>query len=127
MKYAFLRRGRLIAGLLAAASWICGFCPSASAIVPWTLAINTNFVVNVTNYGGAPNGTADCAAAISNAISAAAAGGTTNGLRGGTVEIPAGVYLSGPLILKSYVNLQLDAGAVLRMLPFGKYPVICRT
>jgi hypothetical protein len=61
--------------------------------------------------------------AISNAISAAAAGGTTNGLSGGTVEFPAGVYMSGPLNLKSSVNLQLDSAAILRMLPFGQYPV----
>jgi polygalacturonase len=39
------------------------------------------------------------------------------------VEIPApGVYLCGPLQLANNVNLQVDAGALLRMLPYGSYP-----
>ena len=46
---------------------------------------------------------------------------------GGTVEFPAGIFLSGPITLKSAVNLQLDSGAILRMLPFGKYPVTWTT
>jgi len=42
---------------------------------------------------------------------------------GGTVEIPApGIYLCGPLILRSHINLQVDAGATLQMLPLGTYP-----
>src|SRR5262249_52907141 len=39
----------------------------------------------------------------------------------GTVEIPAGTFLSGPFTLKSSINLQLDAGAVLRLLPITQY------
>ncbi len=94
-----------------------------SAVTPWTLLINTNFIVNITNYGAVGDGVTTNTVAIQNAINAAAAGGTTNGLSGGTVEFPSGVYLSGPLTLKSSVNLQLDTNATLRMLPFGKYPV----
>jgi hypothetical protein len=42
---------------------------------------------------------------------------------GGTVEVPGpGVYLTGPLTMKSKINLQLDAGATLRMLPYGTWP-----
>jgi polygalacturonase len=100
-----------------------GSAPTASAIVPWTLGINTNFVVNVTHYGAVGDGVATNTAAIQNAINAAAAGGLTNGLSGGTVGFPAGVYLSGPLAMQSRVNLQLDGGAILRMLPFGQYPL----
>lgn len=84
--------------------------------------INTNNVVNVTTYGAVGDDVTTNTLAISNAIVHAAAGGTTNGLSGGTVEVPAGIYLCGPLTLKSSVNLQLDAGAILRMLPFGQYP-----
>jgi polygalacturonase len=94
----------------------------ARAIAPWTLLINTNHIQNVTNYGAVGDGVATNTTAIQNAINAAAAGGTTNGLAGGTVEIPPGIYLSGPLTLKSSVNLQIDGGAVLRMLPIDKYP-----
>jgi hypothetical protein len=31
--------------------------------------------------------------------------------------------MCGPLTMKSAINLQVDAGAILRMLPLGKYPV----
>src|SRR2546427_550291 len=41
---------------------------------------------------------------------------------GGTVRIPAGTFLCGPLTLANSVNLQLDSGAILRMLPIDKYP-----
>ncbi len=91
--------------------------------------INTNNVVNALAYGAAGDGTNDNTTAIQNAINAAAAGGLTNGAGGGTVEIPAGTnaYLCGPITLKSSVNLQIDAGATLRMLPFGEYPVTWHT
>jgi polygalacturonase len=87
--------------------------------------INTNNVVNITNalYGAVGDGVTDNTTAIQNAINAAAAGGTTNGLSGGTVEIPAGgTYLSGPLTLASQINLQIDSGATLKFLPFSSYP-----
>jgi len=86
--------------------------------------INTNNVINVTNalYGAVGDGVVTNTTAIQNAINAAALGGTTNGFSGGTVEIPAGVFLCGPLTLKSSVNLQIDSGATLQMLPYGSYP-----
>ena len=97
---------------------------SPGLAVPALPVINTNNIVNVTNaaYGAAGDGVTTNTTAIQNAINAAAAGGTTNGAAGGTVEIPAGIYLSGPLTLKSSVNLQIDAAAILRMLPLGMYP-----
>ena len=84
--------------------------------------INTNHVVSILTYGAVGDGVTTNTTAIQNAINAAAAGGTTNGVAGGTVELPAGIYLSGPITLKSAVNLQIDAGAILRMLPLGQYP-----
>ena len=89
--------------------------------------INTNNLVNITNFGAIGDGITTNTAAIQAAINAAAAGGTTNGAAGGTVEFPAGIFLSGPLTLKSSINLQLDSGAILRMLPFGQYPVTWTT
>jgi polygalacturonase len=90
--------------------------------LPALPVINTNYVVNVTNFGAIGDGVMTNTTAIQNAINAAALGGTTNELSGGTVEIPPGIYLSGPLTMASTVNLQIDAGAILRMLPLGQYP-----
>jgi polygalacturonase len=92
--------------------------------VPVLPVINTNHIVVVTNsiYGAVGDGITTNTTAIQSAINAAAAGGTTNGAAGGTVEIPPGVYMCGPLTMASAVNLQIDAGAILRMLPLGMYP-----
>jgi polygalacturonase len=91
----------------------------AVAGAPALPVINTNNVFNVTNSAyGASTGSADNASAIQNAIGAAA--GASGG---GTVEIPGpGTYLSGPLTMKSKVNLQIDSGATLMMLPYGTWP-----
>ena len=98
----------------------------ASAVTPWNLLINTNNIITVTDppYNAVADGTTDNAQAISNAIFQASNGGTTNGLSGGTVRIPAGAdaYLCGPIALRNCVNLQVDAGAILRMLPLARYP-----
>lgn len=114
--------------LLLAAVWFSPWLVNAQSValpVP-TLPqnINTNHIINITNapYNAVGNGIITNTAAIQNAINAAAAGGTTNGLSGGTVEIPAGTYLSGPLTLKSKVNLQIDANAMLQMLPMSSWP-----
>jgi polygalacturonase len=71
---------------------------------------------DVTSYGAVGDGTTVDTAAIQNAINAAHAAG------GGTVRVPAGIYLSGPLRLASSINLEVDGGATLRMLPRGSYP-----
>jgi len=62
----------------------------------------------VTDFGAVADGSALNTAAIQSAIDAAARKG------GGTVVIPAGVFRSGSLFLKSGVGLRLAAGAVLR-------------
>ena len=73
---------------------------------------------NVTSYGAVGDGVTVSTLAISNAIVAAGNAG------GGTVEIPAaaGAYLCGPLLFRSGVNLQIDNGATLKMLPYGTWP-----
>lgn len=99
------------------------FWASAIFAQPTLPNINTNNVLAITNvvYGGSI-ASADNAAAIQSAINAANTGGNTNGLLGGIVRVPPGVFLSGPLTLKNNVALQLDDGAVLRLLPYGTYP-----
>jgi polygalacturonase len=73
-------------------------------------------IYNVTHYGAIGNGVMTNTMAIQAAIDAASAKG------GGTVEVPEGVYLSGPIHLANQINLQVDGGAVLRMLPLDQYP-----
>lgn len=60
----------------------------------------------ITAYGATDS--AICTAAIAQAIAAC------NEAGGGRVVVPAGEWLTGPIHLKSNVNLHLEAGAVLR-------------
>jgi polygalacturonase len=84
--------------------------------VPTLPSINTNNIVNITSFGAVSSLTLTNTTAIQNAINSAA---TTNG--GCTVVIPAGTYLSGPLTLKSKVNLLVATNASLKMLPYAKW------
>jgi polygalacturonase len=62
---------------------------------------------NVRNYGAVGDGTNLDSPAINKAIEAAAAAG------GGMVTIPAGIYLSGSIHLKSNIHLVINAGATI--------------
>ena len=64
-------------------------------------------VFDVKTYGAAGDGKTLDTAAINKAVEAASAAG------GGTVFVPAGVYLSYSIRLKSKVGLYLDHGAVI--------------
>jgi polygalacturonase len=90
--------------------------PSIAAVNP-ALPVISEKVFNVLDYGATGDGEATNTGAIQAAINAASAAG------GGVVEIPKGIFLCGPVQLASKINLHLDAGALLRMLPMGKYPV----
>jgi polygalacturonase/PKD repeat protein len=75
---------------------------------------------NVLSFGAVGDGTTDNSNAIQTAINALAAAG------GGTVEVPSAgslsTYLSGPINLSSSINLQIDSGAMLKMLPKASWP-----
>jgi polygalacturonase len=62
---------------------------------------------DVTDYGAVGDGAADCTAAFRSAIQDCAARG------GGHVVVPAGRFLTGPLHLKSRVDLHLESGATI--------------
>ncbi len=64
-------------------------------------------VFDVKTFGAKGDGTTSDTSAINKAIEAAAAAG------GGTVEFPAGTYLSGSIRLKSHITLKLHAGATI--------------
>jgi polygalacturonase len=71
---------------------------------------------DVRHYGAIGDGQAVDTKAIQAAIDAA------KSADGGTVVVPAGTYLCGPLRLASKIDLHLEAGAILRMLPLAQYP-----
>lgn len=74
---------------------------------------------HVRTYGAAGDGSALDTAAIQKAVDACAAGG------GGTVRIPAGRYLTGPIFLRSCIQVEIEAGAVLLgSTNFNDYPPI---
>jgi hypothetical protein len=70
------------------------------------------WLFNVLDFGAKGDGVTNDATAIQAAIEACAA------QRGGTVLLPAGcVFLSGTLVLKSFVTLEIQSGAVLKASP----------
>lgn len=62
-------------------------------------------VFNIMDYGASADGTASSTDAFKKAIEACSEAG------GGKVLVPAGVYLTGPIHLKSNINLHLEEGA----------------
>ena len=102
--------------VLASASFCSTPVANAQSTVHPALPVIPIGVYCITNYGALGDGVTTNTAFIQAAIDAA----LTNG--GGTVEVPAGIFLSGPLRLGSQINLHLAANATLRMLPLDKYP-----
>ncbi len=88
-----------------------------SRIVPPTFR---NVDCDVTKYGGVGDGKTDNTAAFAAAIADCVAGG------GGRVVAPAGVFFTGPIELKSNINLFVSAGSTIRFTtdPTKYLPVI---
>jgi len=70
-----------------------------------TTFYSTNF--NITDFGAISDGITSCTLAFTAAINACSRYG------GGTIYVPAGKFLTGPIKLKSNMNLHLDPGAVI--------------
>lgn len=74
---------------------------------------------NILNYGAVADGMTLNSAAINKAIDACASQG------GGTVLIPQGSFVTGPILMKSNINLHLDKGAlVIFSSDFNQYPLV---
>ncbi|MGC4104417.1 glycosyl hydrolase family 28 protein [Ferruginibacter sp.] len=77
---------------------------------------------NILNYGAIADGLTLNSAAINKAIDECAKGG------GGTVVVPKGSFVTGPIIMKSNINLHLDKGALIIFTPdFSQYPLVAST
>jgi len=95
---------------------LLGLAFSCQALVAApTLPVIPSGTFTITSYG-ASTGSSNNATAIQNAINAASAAG------GGTVVVPSGTFLSGPITMKSKVCLNLASGSTLKMLAYGTYP-----
>ena len=74
---------------------------------------------NIVKYGAVADGITLNTVAINKAIEDCAAKG------GGTVLIPKGAYITGPIIMKSNINLHLDKAAlVIFSSDFNQYPLV---
>ncbi|MDD3080072.1 MAG: glycoside hydrolase family 28 protein [Paludibacter sp.] len=77
------------------------------------------YTVSITDFGAIGNGQELCTNAFVNAIDAVSSKG------GGTVNVPVGVWFTGPIVFKSNVNLHLDAGAIILFSPDKSlYPLV---
>ncbi|MBW8687593.1 glycosyl hydrolase family 28 protein [Chitinophaga rhizophila] len=75
--------------------------------------------LSIVSFGAKPDGVTLNSKSINEAISKA----NSNG--GGVVMVPPGLWLTGPIVLKSNVNLHLAANAVLQFTTdFDQYPLI---
>ena len=89
-------------------------CANNSAALPLPTIPAGTF--DVTSYGAVGDNKTDDTKAIQAALTAAVNAG------GGTVVVPSGTFLSGPIMIGNSTNLQLASGATLKMLPYGTYP-----
>ena len=77
------------------------------------------FSVKITDFDAMGNGVFNNSEAFKKAIA------RVNSEGGGTVNVPRGIWLTGPIVLKSNVNLHLDEGAlVLFSSNLDDYPLI---
>jgi unsaturated rhamnogalacturonyl hydrolase len=75
--------------------------------------------VRINQFGAIANGDFVNTFPINNAIN------FINKKGGGVVVVPKGLWISGPIVLKSNVNLHLDKGAILVFSPdFSLYPLV---
>ena len=84
------------------------------AILLYASAASAQTITITSSPYNASTGSADNASAIQAAINAIGSGGT--------VVVPSGTFLSGPITLKSNKTYQLAAGSTLEMTAMGTFP-----
>lgn len=86
-------------------------------VVPSPQFKNDSF--NITKYGAKADGVTLNTAAINSAIEAC------NNKGGGIVVVPSGLWLTGPIVMKSNVNLHLQKNALLQFTDdLNQYPMV---
>jgi polygalacturonase len=100
-----------VVGLLAGGALAAPTLPTLPTIPSRTLV--------ATSFGVVADSATDNAAALQKALD------SVSTLGGGTLELPAAKkpYLTGPIVMRSSTQLELDSGAILQMLPYGRYPM----
>ncbi|MVT08802.1 glycoside hydrolase family 28 protein [Chitinophaga tropicalis] len=98
--------------LFATVSCLSVCCSKKENVQP---VYDTSKTYIITNYGASGN-LPDNSAAIQKTIDTCAASG------GGTVIVPVGTFLCGPVKMKSNITLKIENGAVLKALPYQSYP-----
>ena len=84
------------------------------ALTPPEAPVIPDYSVCLTDFGGVPDGVTLCTEAFAKAVSALTKKG------GGHLVVPAGVWLTGPIVLKDRIDLHLEKGAFLLMSPDRK-------
>ena len=78
-----------------------------------------DYRVSLTDYGAVGNGKDLCTEAFAQAIAALSEKG------GGYLDVPAGVWFTGPIVLRSNINLHLAKGALILFSPdVDLYPLV---
>ena len=78
-----------------------------------------DYSVNIRDFNGVGDGLTDNSQAIADAINELASKG------GGRVIIPAGIWLTGPIVMKSNINIHVDKGALVKFIDdFDRYPLV---
>ena len=95
------------------------YCVSAQTLPQVQLPVLKKTVFNILNYGAKPDGNSLNTKSINDAIN------DCNKKGGGIVMVPNGLWLTGPIVLKSNVNLNLAAGATLLFTrDFDQFPLV---
>ncbi len=75
--------------------------------------------VNIKDFGGIPDGIYLNTSAFEKALTTLAEKG------GGTLIVPSGIWFTGPIVLRSHINLHLEKGALILFSPdFDHYPLV---
>jgi hypothetical protein len=112
-------KGVLVLVLCAAILLAASFGVSAQVLPKIELPVFKKDSFNIVQYGAKADGITLNTNAINNAIAACSKKG------GGVVVVPAGLWNTGPVVLKSHVNLHLQKGSVLQFTKdFDQYPLV---
>ncbi|MDU1904092.1 MAG: glycoside hydrolase family 28 protein [Dysgonomonas sp.] len=75
--------------------------------------------VSIVDFGGVPDGVTLNTDAFAKAMNALAQKG------GGTLNVPSGVWFTGPIVFQSNINMHLEKGALILFSPdFNLYPLV---